>query len=111
MSSFKKDILYFLEYDSGVKAEEAGIKQLYNAVSKAAMKSLEGNGLQRAKKACYFSAEFLVGRMIYSNLYNLNLTKELEEFLSEINKDSKIFEEIDDNALGNGGLGRLAACF
>jgi len=113
MSSFKKDILYFLEYDSGVKAEEAGIKQLYNAVSKAAMKSLGGEWVSQEgeKKACYFSAEFLVGRMIYSNLYNLNLTKELEEFLSEINKDSKIFEEIDDNALGNGGLGRLAACF
>lgn len=113
MSSFKNDILYYLEYDLGVKVEKASIKQLYNAVSKAAMKSLEENWQteEDGKKACYFSAEFLIGRMIFSNLYNMNLTKELEEFLSEINKDSKIFEEIDDNALGNGGLGRLAACF
>ena len=55
MSSFKKDILYFLEYDSGVKAEEAGIKQLYNAVSKAAMKSLGGKWVsQEGEKSLLF---------------------------------------------------------
>lgn len=113
MSSFRKDIDLFLNYDSGVSAGNADIHQLYNAVSKAAVKSLgEKWGMDyEGKKACYLSAEFLVGRMIYSNLLNMGLDTDCFEYLSENKLDPGLFEEIEDNALGNGGLGRLAACF
>lgn len=113
MGGFTNDILNYLEYDSDTKVEKANTKELYNAISKAALKTLRNEWQKpyKGKKACYFSAEFLIGRMILSNLYNMGLTKELEGFLSEINKKPEVFEEIEDNALGNGGLGRLAACF
>ena len=64
------------------------------------------------RKAYYFSAEFLIGRSLGNNLINLGIYKEVKDLLCEIGID---FEEIedyeDDAALGNGGLGRLAACF
>lgn len=63
------------------------------------------------RKACYFSAEFLVGRAIYNNLMNLGITDEVEDILKEEGCSLSSLEEIEDAALGNGGLGRLAACF
>ena len=64
------------------------------------------------RKAYYFSVEFLIGRSLGNNLINLGIYKEVKDLLCEIGID---FEEIedyeDDAALGNGGLGRLAACF
>ncbi|NTV88845.1 MAG: glycogen/starch/alpha-glucan phosphorylase [Clostridiales bacterium] len=121
MSNFSKDIEKYLKYDNDINAAEADTKQLYEAVSKAAVKSLNrkwGNGAgtgsltpETGKKACYLSAEFLTGRLIYNNLFNLGLLKECNEFLHDNKINPAIFEEIEDNALGNGGLGRLAACF
>jgi maltodextrin phosphorylase len=55
--------------------------------------------------------EFLTGRMIYSNLYNMGLLDQFKELMNENNVDIGIFEDIEDAGLGNGGLGRLAACF
>ena len=63
------------------------------------------------RKACYFSAEYLMGRLIYSNLYNLGILKEIREIFCHKGVDLTMLEEIEDAALGNGGLGRLAACF
>ena len=60
---------------------------------------------------CYFSAEFLVGRLVSGNLVNLGLADQTEELLRENGVDASVLEEIEDDALGNGGLGRLAACF
>lgn len=60
----------------------------------------------------YFSAEFLMGRALLNNLSNLGLVDEAREALAALGKDlSVILEEEPDAALGNGGLGRLAACF
>ncbi|MDR0914454.1 MAG: glycogen/starch/alpha-glucan phosphorylase, partial [Oscillospiraceae bacterium] len=64
-----------------------------------------------ARRAYYFSAEYLMGRMIYNNLYCLGLLDETKTLLKKKGIDINAFEEIDDAALGNGGLGRLAACF
>lgn len=60
----------------------------------------------------YFSAEFLVGRSTLNNLVNLNIYDEARDALAHFGQDiNEILEEENDAALGNGGLGRLAACF
>ena len=64
-----------------------------------------------SRRACYFSMEFLVGRAVYNNLLCLGLYDETEAVLNEMGKSLSELEEIEDAALGNGGLGRLAACF
>lgn len=110
MNQFEQQIDRYLEYDYGVTAREASVEQLYNAVSKAAMKSLSFSQ-NSGKMACYFSAEFLLGRLIYSNLLNLGLLERCRAYLSRNGFDPGVFESIEDDALGNGGLGRLAACF
>lgn len=92
----------------------ATTKELYYAVSRAAIACAYDNAVSAnpdAKRACYFSAEFLIGRLIYDNLNNLGLSADARELLAENGIDFSVFEEIEDAALGNGGLGRLAACF
>ncbi len=112
-SSFKTNVATILDLDYGKTIKEASTIQLYNAVSKAAMKNLGKDwGLDASdKRVCYLSAEFLVGRLVYSNLYNMGLFNQFSELMSENNVDIRVFEDIEDAALGNGGLGRLAACF
>lgn len=112
-NSFKANVVTLLDLDYGTTMKEASTVQLYNAVSKAAMKNLcKDWGLNALdKKVCYLSAEFLIGRLVYSNLYNMGLFHQFSELMSENNLDIRVFEDIEDAALGNGGLGRLAACF
>lgn len=115
-NSFKQNVeqILCLDYDKEVKT--ASTIELYNAVSKAAMISIGRDFNEKAKiapgkKACYLSAEFLIGRMVYNNLLNLGLFNQFTELMTENGVDIRVFEEIEDAALGNGGLGRLAACF
>jgi glycogen phosphorylase len=69
----------------------------------------EGNN---ARKLYYLSLEFLIGRSLENNLFNLGIVDLCREFLAENGIDLRvIFDEEPDPALGNGGLGRLAACF
>lgn len=64
------------------------------------------------KQVYYFSMEFLIGKLLRSNLLNLGIEKESEEALKELGIDLNELEESEmDAGLGNGGLGRLAACF
>ncbi|MBO4876941.1 MAG: glycogen/starch/alpha-glucan phosphorylase [Ruminococcus sp.] len=63
------------------------------------------------RRAAYLSMEFLVGRAVYDNLLCLGIYDEVSEVFSELGLDLKDLEVIEDAALGNGGLGRLAACF
>ena len=63
------------------------------------------------KRAAYFSIEYLIGKLLYSNLYNMKNTDYIEEILKDNGRSLKELEDLDDYAFGNGGLGRLAACF
>ncbi|HKV54537.1 MAG TPA: glycogen/starch/alpha-glucan phosphorylase [Candidatus Binataceae bacterium] len=66
----------------------------------------------RAKKLYYLSLEYLIGRSLENNLFNLGIIDECREFLAENGIGLQpLFDEEVDAALGNGGLGRLAACF
>lgn len=69
------------------------------------------NAHYNSRRACYFSMEFLVGRAVFNNLICLGIYDETEAVLNEMGKSLSELEEIEDAALGNGGLGRLAACF
>lgn len=114
MSKFKDNVKELIELDYGVSMKEATVTQLYNAVSKAAMQSVnkEWKAADASQKeVCYLSAEFLVGRLVYNNLLSAGLYEEFTELMKENGLDLNAFEEIEDAALGNGGLGRLAACF
>ncbi len=65
-----------------------------------------------AREAHYLSMEFLIGRSLMKNAFNLNLTEPLSEALRQMGREpAEIFEEEPDAGLGNGGLGRLAACY
>ncbi len=64
------------------------------------------------KRVYYFSLEFLIGRLLGSNSYNLGIEKEVEEAMKDLGLDFDEIRELEvDAGLGNGGLGRLAACF
>ncbi len=79
-------------------------------ISEDWMDTTENN--RKKRKACYFSAEFLVGRSLGNNLLNLGAYNDVAKILEDLNIDINVMEESeDDAALGNGGLGRLAACF
>ena len=113
--NFLSEVDRILRADYATELGSATKKELYNALSKAAM-ALAYDDWNREKnnnkKRCgYFSAEFLMGRSIYSNLLNLGILEETGEALRSIGKDLNEFEEVEDAALGNGGLGRLAACY
>jgi len=66
---------------------------------------------ENRRRAYYLSAEFLVGRSIFNNILSAGLGEEIRNVLKELGTDISLLEEVEDAALGNGGLGRLAACF
>ena len=116
-----KDIVERMEErlaaDYQIELHEASTVQLHNALAEAVMavtaKSCRESrrAHERVRRAYYFSAEYLMGRMVFSNLYNLGILDELRSLLMERGADISAMEDIDDAALGNGGLGRLAACY
>ena len=88
------------------------VVQLYNEISDAVMKNIEIKTCETQNKAAYYlSIEFLIGRMFYNNLLELGILEDVANILREKGVSIQMFEEIEDAALGNGGLGRLAACF
>ena len=102
----------------GMNFEDLGNKEKYTVFSKAitedilpqwqaSLKKFDGK-----KKAYYLSAEFLMGRALSNNLINLRKLEEMKEMLEGLGIDYNALEEAESDAgLGNGGLGRLAACF
>ncbi len=111
--TWENEIAEVLHFDAQATLESATAKQLYAAVSKAAMARLPVSWRQptAGKRVAYLSAEFLMGRMVESNLLNMGLLEQTREILQHHGVRTTVFEDIEDAALGNGGLGRLAACF
>ena len=76
------------------------------------MRTQEEYEKQDPKTVYYLSMEFLMGRALGNNIINLQAQKEVKEALDELGLDLNVIEDQEpDAALGNGGLGRLAACF
>ena len=106
-----------LKYTCDVSLRDATPQQLHEALGQAVMMAISENWnhskhtRMHERKAYYFSAEYLIGRLVYSNLYNLGILDEMKKLFAEQGVDLAILEDIEDAALGNGGLGRLAACF
>ena len=106
-----------LKYTYDVSLQEATPQELHEALGQAVMMSIADNWSHCKKtrmherKAYYISAEYLIGRLVYSNLYNLGILDEMKALFAEHGVDLAVLEDIEDDALGNGGLGRLAACF
>ena len=106
-----------LKYTYDVSLQEATPQELHEALGQAVMMSIADNWSNSKKarlqerKAYYISAEYLIGRLVYSNLYNLGILDEMKQLFASRGVDLAVLEDIEDAALGNGGLGRLAACF
>ena len=106
-----------LKYTYDVSLQEATPQELHEALGQAVMMSIADNWSNskrtrmHQRKAYYISAEYLVGRLVYSNLYNLGILDEMKQLFAAHGVDLAVLEDIEDDALGNGGLGRLAACF
>ncbi len=109
-----------LSHYFGVSVDEATDEQYYKAVA-LIVRDLMHDGVRDfradkgnadSKKIYYLSMEFLMGRSLKNNLYNLNLTKVFEDALKDMGiKLDKLYDCEPDAGLGNGGLGRLAACY
>ena len=117
---FKRSVLYNVKTLYRKSLEEATDQQIFQAVSYAIkdavvdnwMKSQKEYDKQDPKMVYYLSMEFLMGRALGNNIINLQAYKEVQEALEELGLDLNVIEDQEpDPALGNGGLGRLAACF
>ena len=106
-----------LKYTYDVSLKDATPQELHEALGQAVMMAISDNWSHAKKtrmherKAYYISAEYLIGRLVYSNLFNLGILDEMKKLFAERGVDLAVLEDIEDDALGNGGLGRLAACF
>lgn len=117
-NQLKKQIEKYVKISFGKDITEANEFEIYRALGQAIMEEIAEDWYEtrklysQKKQAFYLSAEFLMGRALGNNLINLGLLDEVKEVLSEYGIDyNKVEDEEEDSALGNGGLGRLAACF
>ena len=104
--------------ETGMSLEDASPRDYWTALAKSIVEIISNNWIETRKtynqgrQAHYFSAEFLEGRSMLNNLVNLGIYDQAKEALASFGLDlTDILEEETDPALGNGGLGRLAACF
>ncbi len=107
----------YLKSDRRKDLHEANAQDIHHALSKAIMAGIADDWKEsialhnEARHAYYMSAEFLIGRAIYNNLLCLGIYDDVEKLFEEHGLDLNMMEEVEDASLGNGGLGRLAACF
>ena len=97
----------------GKEIEECGNEELYKALLKLTKNMLnETEVISGVKKVYYISAEFLIGKLLSNNLINLKIYDKVKSVLESKGKNLAEIEEVEpEPSLGNGGLGRLAACF
>lgn len=100
-----------------VELQQASTVQLHRALAEAVMFAIADDWKNsriahtQVRRAYYLSAEYLMGRMVFNNLYCLGVLDDVRQLLRNRGVDLNQMEDIEDAALGNGGLGRLAACF
>ena len=114
----KAEILKNLKVSFGKELSEAKDFEIYRALGETIMQDIASDWYDteklysQQKQAFYLSAEFLMGRALGNNLINLGILDEVKEIFKELGIDYNKVEDAEENAaLGNGGLGRLAACF
>jgi len=117
---FQTAVRQHLKYSGGTTLDQASHGDIYQAVSLAIRNRLIDGMLKtearyskaKAKRIYYLSMEFLMGRAMGNNLYNLEIEGLVAEALEDLGLDLEEVRDFEiDAALGNGGLGRLAACF
>ncbi len=117
---FKRSVLYNVKTLYRKTLEEATPQQIFQAVSYAIKDAVVDHWMETQKQyekqdpkmVYYMSMEFLMGRALGNNIINLQAYYTVEEALNELGVDLNVIEDQEpDAALGNGGLGRLAACF
>ncbi|QHQ60745.1 glycogen/starch/alpha-glucan family phosphorylase [Anaerocolumna sedimenticola] len=116
----KRRICTKLNHHFGVPPENATLEQFYRAsvmivqemLIERRRKFVSAQREKEAKSVYYLCMEFLIGRSLRNNLFNLGILEPFEDAIKELNHSfSAIFDLEPDSGLGNGGLGRLAACF
>lgn len=107
------DIQTLLKQNLGKDIYDASDKEIYDALLTMTQEMAAAKEHTSSKKKLYYiSAEFLIGKLLSNNLINLGIYKEVQEILKANGKDISAIEEVEpEPSLGNGGLGRLAACF
>jgi starch phosphorylase len=119
-SAFEEEVRRHLRYSLGKGWEHLSKRDLFMAIALATrdlmvdgmLATVERYSKADAKRLYYLSMEFLIGRSLANNLSNLGILEECRDVLVSMGVDlEEIQENESDAALGNGGLGRLAACF
>ncbi len=120
INELKRAFAYNIFYKQGVTIRHASLNDYYQAVSQTLrdrmqhlfINSVEALHTKEAKIVCYLSAEFLMGPHLHNNLLNLGLYEDFAQAATESGLDLKeIIDHEEEPGLGNGGLGRLAACY
>lgn len=118
--SIKNGFAMHLKYDMGVDRFSATDLDKYKSISMTIRDRIIGQWLETqrthhkegAKRVYYLSLEFLIGRSLINNIINLGIKDQVMDAMAELGYNLENFEEQEQDAgLGNGGLGRLAACF
>lgn len=109
----EKELNKILETSFGKDVAKASNEEIYRALLELTKEKAKALGRNKgSKKLYYISAEFLIGKLLSNNLINLGLYGEAEQVLRRNGKELSAIEELEpEPSLGNGGLGRLAACF
>ena len=117
----KQEFIKSLKDELNITPNEASDQQIYNALSSIVVKILKEKrqrfintaNSQGRKQVYYLSMEFLMGRSLKTSLYNLRIVDEVKDMLKEfgVTNMENIYNNEPDAGLGNGGLGRLAACY
>ncbi len=109
----ENELTALIQTKFGKSLQDAGDQELYYALLAYTKEKLkETPDITGDKKLYYISAEFLIGKLLSNNLINLGIYDEVAELLKKNGKElSRIEEAEPEPSLGNGGLGRLAACF
>ncbi|MBE9196576.1 glycogen/starch/alpha-glucan phosphorylase [Synechocystis sp. LEGE 06083] len=120
VATLKRAFLDNLFYLQGIDRSQATLYDYYVALAYTIrdrllhrfIKTVATYKQDKVKVVCYLSAEFLMGRHLGNNLINLGLYEKVDQVMKEFDLDlNEIIEQEPDPGLGNGGLGRLAACF